>query len=125
MFSFSPDTTARWSPAELHRQTELAKREVDGYLARMGMPPEVRASVWSTPSDDLYNLSPREVNMMSRNTAFVPVFAASCTAGANGFGATREPAIPSNDPTRSVCYRKTLITMMRLGAARYLGRLDS
>ena len=125
MFRFSPDTIARWSPAELRRQTEFRKGEVDGYLARMGMPPEVRSRVWSTPADDIYDLSPSEVAVMLRNTAFAPVLEASCVSDPNTLRPRREPLIESNDPSRSVCYRKTLITMMRLGAARYLGRLDS
>jgi hypothetical protein len=125
MFRFTPDTLVRWSPAELHRQTEFRKAEMDGYLARMGMPAGVRARVWSTPADDLYDLSPWEVDAMSRNVAFLPVLEARCAGDSNALSAPREPAIQTNDPSRSLCYRKTLMTMMRLGAARYLGRLDS
>lgn len=75
--------------------------------------------------NDLYDLTKEEAALMLRNTAFRPVYEASCRGDENtsrqgGAGTAR-----SNDPTRSACYQETLTTMMRLGTAPYLGRLDS
>ena len=36
-----------------------------------------------------------------------------------------EPLFPTNDAARSPCDQRMLLNLMRLGAARYLGRLDS
>jgi hypothetical protein len=84
----------------------------------------LREREWATPPEAMYYLTSREIAGMERNTAFAPVLGVSCKDPNNPFPSW-VPAIPTNDPARSPCYRKTLITMMRLGAAHYLGRLDS
>lgn len=61
---------------------------------------------------------------MTRVTDFSTMRQASCKTGTDPLPRW-EPLIPTNDPARSACDQRTLITMMRLGAARYLGRLDS
>lgn len=124
MFRFDARDAARWSPEELRRQTSMAKRELDGFLARMGMPAALRARQWSTPAGTMYYLTSQEIAGMERNTALAPVLVASCKDPNNPFPSWM-PVIRSNDPARSICYRKMMLTMMRLGAARYLGRLDS
>ncbi|CAL74717.1 hypothetical protein BRADO0794 [Bradyrhizobium sp. ORS 278] len=47
MFRFAEGKAERMSPQELRRQTEAGIRQLDGYLAAMGMPPALRAHSWT------------------------------------------------------------------------------
>jgi hypothetical protein len=69
----------------------------------------------------MYQLAREEVAVMATNTAFMPVLHAACRTP-NDAWLDWLPLITSNDPARSVCYRKMLLIAMRLGAAHYLGR---
>ncbi|VIO68822.1 hypothetical protein CI1B_23750 [Bradyrhizobium ivorense] len=117
MFTFVDEAAARWSPCELHRQTARSVRELDGFLAKMGMPAPIRPRLWSTPPDMIYDLTPAEVMTMTRLTDFSTMLQANCKTGTDPVPRW-EPLIPTNDPARSACDQRTLITMMRLGAAR-------
>lgn len=94
------------------------------FLAQMGMPASLRARKWATPPESMYQLSREEVAAMATRTAFVPVLHPACRNPNDAWPASELP-ITSNDLRRSVCYRKTLVNVMRLGGARYLGRLRS
>ncbi|MFK4534934.1 hypothetical protein ABIA00_003117 [Bradyrhizobium ottawaense] len=61
---------------------------------------------------------------MTRETAFARMREANGRSGAGPL-ARYEPLTPSSNASRSPCAQRTLMTMMRLGAARYLGKLDS
>lgn len=88
------------------------------------MPAPIRARMWATPPDDMYDLTSAEIATMTRETAFARVREANCHSGSDPLPRW-EPLLRSNDASRSPCGRRTLLTMMRLGAAQYLGRLDS
>ncbi|MDN3277847.1 hypothetical protein QWJ07_26525 [Frankia sp. RB7] len=124
MFRFVDDGGPQWSERELRRQTALGLRKFDGFLARMGMPAPIRAQAWATPPESMYDLTPSEITTMTRETAFARAREASCRSGADPFPKW-EPLTPSNDAARSPCDQRMLLALMRLGAARYLGRLDS
>jgi hypothetical protein len=124
MFRFTDNDLARWSPEQRQRATLQTKREADAYLTQMGMPAGVRARNWSTPPEDMYPLTRAEIATMTANAAFAPILAASCRDPNNPWPRW-EPLIASNDPARSVCYRKTLVMLMQLGTAHYLWRLAS
>ncbi|WP_439371361.1 hypothetical protein [Bradyrhizobium sp. DASA03120] len=112
------------SERELQRQTALGLRRFDGFLARMGMPAPIRAQAWATPLEMMCDLRPPEIATMTRETAFARMREAGCRAGADP-PPRFEPLLPSNDAARSPCNQRMLLPPIRLGAARYLGRLDS
>jgi len=117
MFTFVDEAAARWSPRELHHQTAQSVRELDGFLAKMGMPAPIRARLWSTPPDMIYDLTPAEILTMTRVTGFSTMSQANCKTGSDP-PPRWEPLIPTDDPARSVSDQGALITMIRLSAAR-------
>lgn len=124
MFHFVDDGEQQWSQRELQRRTAMRLRELDGFLARMGMPAPIRARMWATPPNTMYDLTNSEIATMTRDTAFARMREANCKPGGDPLPRW-EPFIPSNGASQSPCEQRTLLTMMRLGAARYLGRFDS
>ena len=112
------------SERELQRQTALGLRKFDGFLARMGMPAPIRAQAWATPPEMMYDLTPAEIATMTRETAFARAREVSCRSNADPLP-RYEPLFPTNDAARSPCDQRMFLNLMRLGAARYLGRLDS
>ncbi|WP_198400284.1 hypothetical protein [Bradyrhizobium pachyrhizi] len=81
MFTFVDEAAARWSPRELHRQTARSVRELNGFLAKMGMLAPIRAHLCSTPPDMIYDLTDAEIMTMTRVTDFSTMRQANCKTG--------------------------------------------
>jgi hypothetical protein len=51
MFAFVDARAEHWSPRERDRQTARGVRELDAFLAQLGMPEPIRAHMWRTPPE--------------------------------------------------------------------------